>query len=107
MNNIFKFVACGNLEAIRENEHLLLTHAQEMWSSNDPIENYITYWMCKDTDTELGYDMFSIFVNTCETALGSKETQKVMKKFSRATIEGAMTSNNHRILQEFCYSPKI
>jgi hypothetical protein len=65
---------------------------------NNP-EKYLTYWMAAHENPDFGLNMFEMFKNTCETALGPSKWNDIMKVFAYPTMCGAVCSQNIEILE--------
>lgn len=97
-------IKSANFDDIRYREHQLLEHVNQMMKDpqNDP-EKYLTYWMVTHENRELGLNMFEMFKNTCDTALGPSKWNDIMKVFAYPTMRGAVYSQNIEILEHLTF----
>jgi hypothetical protein len=98
--NIIQTIKDADFESLRLREYMLLEHANQMIvnPSSDP-EKFFTFWMAIHDNHNFGLTMFTIFKNTCETALGLSKWNDVMKVFAHPTMCGAVCSQNIDILE--------
>ena len=98
--NISKAIQCGDLEALRANEHEIIQDVNDMMkNSSIAWEDYITYWMVMHQDREIATQMFEVFLNTCSTAFSPDKYEEIMYLYSYPTMVGAIANENIDIIK--------
>ena len=90
-----------DLDGLRKLEHQILEHVNHVYedtgNGNDDYENFSIYWITSQQDKKLALEMFMIFVNTCETALGDY-FHEYMEVMAYPAMVGAVCSENQAII---------
>jgi hypothetical protein len=91
----------GDLDGLRKLEHQILEHVNHVYedagNGNDDYENFSLYWITDQEDKKLALEMFMIFVNTCETALGDY-FHEYMEVMAYPAMVGAVCRKNQAII---------
>ena len=97
--NVVKLIRDGDVGALQINERVILQNVENvMRTHSDRHEDYMTYWIASHRDHAVANKMYKVFTNTCVDAFGPKKYKEIMNIHARATIHGAVTSENIDIL---------
>ena len=87
----------GDLDRLRNLEHQILEHVNHVYEDPGNDEKFSIYWITSHEDKKIALDMFMMFINTCQTALGDY-FHDYMSVMAYPAMVGAVCRRNEAII---------